>query len=371
MTGALALAKLTINYKWYLHRQDRLEWCRARSTRNCADWERIVFKDKSYFKLCPDDNHRRVWRSPGGRHHLSPTPQFRHGTGGERNILQSLALVVSAAPAHKTFGSTDLTSTYSVCTWRVFGGIGHRTHSYCQWSNGEHLGTPTKLGFGPPRAWATRHVGGVRYATEYDSLIVKTRPEGPTDSSKSCLHQLSVLARFFRLSASAWCKPRPLGGDSVRNVRGGGVKRRPWRLAVGSLRRCEELIACSLAATTRWMAEVITGLLKSSSPTLPGAISFYCRTPSLSIDKKLQIDDAGTIDVWRHLKKEVVISRVIVVLRSCLHRQSDLRSSSKSLKMLIDVVKKSESNFANHHAELYLEDCGISLRRDAIDYQRT
>ncbi|GBM25778.1 hypothetical protein AVEN_188378-1 [Araneus ventricosus] len=76
-----------------------------------------------------------------------------------------------------------------------------------------------------------------------DSLIVKTRPKGLTDSSKSCLHQLSVLARFFRLSASTWCQRRPLGGDSVRNVRGGGVKRRPWRLAVGSLRRCEELIA--------------------------------------------------------------------------------------------------------------------------------
>ncbi|GFX98541.1 hypothetical protein TNCV_1501191 [Trichonephila clavipes] len=27
---------------------------------------------------------------------------------------------------HKTFGATDLTSTYSVCTRRVFGGIGPR-----------------------------------------------------------------------------------------------------------------------------------------------------------------------------------------------------------------------------------------------------
>ncbi|GFT39294.1 uncharacterized protein TNCV_2422131 [Trichonephila clavipes] len=32
--------------------------------------------------------------------------------------------------AHKTFGPTDLTSTYSVCTRRVFGGIGHRTHVF-------------------------------------------------------------------------------------------------------------------------------------------------------------------------------------------------------------------------------------------------
>ncbi|GFT77811.1 hypothetical protein TNCV_4387901 [Trichonephila clavipes] len=32
--------------------------------------------------------------------------------------------------AHKTFGPTDLTSTYSVCTRRVFRGIGNRTHAF-------------------------------------------------------------------------------------------------------------------------------------------------------------------------------------------------------------------------------------------------
>ncbi|GFW96891.1 hypothetical protein TNCV_2160261 [Trichonephila clavipes] len=57
---------------------------------------------------------------------LFPTPQFRHGTGGKGNILQSPALVVSAATADKTFGPTYLTSTYSVCTRKVFGGIGYR-----------------------------------------------------------------------------------------------------------------------------------------------------------------------------------------------------------------------------------------------------
>ncbi|GFS65326.1 hypothetical protein TNCV_2451491 [Trichonephila clavipes] len=51
------------------------------------------------------------------------TPQFTHGTAGEGNILQPPAPVVAAATAHKTFGSTDLTSTYFVCTQRVFGGI--------------------------------------------------------------------------------------------------------------------------------------------------------------------------------------------------------------------------------------------------------
>ncbi|GFX62767.1 uncharacterized protein TNCV_3350931 [Trichonephila clavipes] len=57
------------------------------------------------------------------RHHLFPPPQFRHRTGGERNIFQPPALVVSAATAHKTFGPTDSMSMYSVCIWRVFGNI--------------------------------------------------------------------------------------------------------------------------------------------------------------------------------------------------------------------------------------------------------
>ncbi|GFV08903.1 uncharacterized protein TNCV_3821461 [Trichonephila clavipes] len=59
------------------------------------------------------------------RLHLSPPPQFIYGTGGEGNILQPSAPVVSAATAHKTFGPHDLRSTY-VSNRRVFGGIGHR-----------------------------------------------------------------------------------------------------------------------------------------------------------------------------------------------------------------------------------------------------
>ncbi|GFT59324.1 uncharacterized protein TNCV_3892481 [Trichonephila clavipes] len=64
------------------------------------------------------------------RNHLSPPSEFRHGTGGEGNILQPPALVVSAATAHKSFRPTDLTTTYSVCTRGVFGGIGHRTQAF-------------------------------------------------------------------------------------------------------------------------------------------------------------------------------------------------------------------------------------------------
>ncbi|GFV82021.1 hypothetical protein TNCV_3152191 [Trichonephila clavipes] len=56
-----------------------------------------------------------------------PPQQFRHGTEGERNILQFPALGISA---HNTFRPTDLMCTYSVCTWRVFGDVGHRTQAF-------------------------------------------------------------------------------------------------------------------------------------------------------------------------------------------------------------------------------------------------
>ncbi|UYV65957.1 GSPT1 [Cordylochernes scorpioides] len=37
-----------------VHRQVRLQWCRERSTWNCADWGRIAFSDETRFLLCPD-----------------------------------------------------------------------------------------------------------------------------------------------------------------------------------------------------------------------------------------------------------------------------------------------------------------------------
>ncbi|GFU75058.1 hypothetical protein TNCV_3753091 [Trichonephila clavipes] len=60
------------------------------------------------------------------RHHLSPPPQFMHRTGWG-NTLHPSAPVVSAVTAHKTFGPTDLSSSFSVCTRRIFGSIEHRT----------------------------------------------------------------------------------------------------------------------------------------------------------------------------------------------------------------------------------------------------
>ncbi|GFX10353.1 uncharacterized protein TNCV_1867481 [Trichonephila clavipes] len=62
------------------------------------------------------------------QHHLPP--QFSHGTRGEENILQSPAPVVSAVTSHKTYGPTDLTVTYSVCTRRTLGSIRHRTQTF-------------------------------------------------------------------------------------------------------------------------------------------------------------------------------------------------------------------------------------------------
>ncbi|GFW75140.1 hypothetical protein TNCV_448451 [Trichonephila clavipes] len=65
-------------------------------------------KKNTHTKLCARNLNDRWW------HHQSPPPQVRHGTGGEGNILQSPALAVSAATAHKTFVPTNLTSMYSV-----------------------------------------------------------------------------------------------------------------------------------------------------------------------------------------------------------------------------------------------------------------
>ncbi|GFV05012.1 hypothetical protein TNCV_757971 [Trichonephila clavipes] len=60
------------------------------------------------------------------RHHLSP--QFKHGTGRERNILRHPGHMVSSETAQNTFGLIDLTSMYSTYTRKVFADIGHRNY---------------------------------------------------------------------------------------------------------------------------------------------------------------------------------------------------------------------------------------------------
>ncbi|GFV76215.1 transposable element Tc1 transposase [Trichonephila clavipes] len=63
----------------------RLQWGLARSGRNHADWECIIFSDESRFQLCPDDHRRRVWRRPGQRAHLAFTIT-RH-TGPQLEVI--------------------------------------------------------------------------------------------------------------------------------------------------------------------------------------------------------------------------------------------------------------------------------------------
>ncbi|GFV52670.1 transposable element Tc1 transposase [Trichonephila clavipes] len=54
------------------HRQLRLQWCQARSTRNVTDWQKVVFSDESRFVWGTVNNRVRVWRRPGERYN-SPT----------------------------------------------------------------------------------------------------------------------------------------------------------------------------------------------------------------------------------------------------------------------------------------------------------
>ncbi|GFW21604.1 transposable element Tcb1 transposase [Trichonephila clavipes] len=59
------------------HRQLRLHWCQARSMWNVTDWQKVVFRDESWFVLGTDDNRVRVWRRPGERYN-SPHTVLRH-----------------------------------------------------------------------------------------------------------------------------------------------------------------------------------------------------------------------------------------------------------------------------------------------------
>ncbi|UYV61580.1 hypothetical protein LAZ67_1005361 [Cordylochernes scorpioides] len=68
-----------------VHRQVRLQWCRERSTWNCADWGRIVFSDESRFLLCPDDRRKSVWRRPGQR--VDPGLTVEHHTGPQQGVM--------------------------------------------------------------------------------------------------------------------------------------------------------------------------------------------------------------------------------------------------------------------------------------------
>ncbi|GFY09215.1 hypothetical protein TNCV_2991331 [Trichonephila clavipes] len=62
---------------------------------------------------------------------------LEHHAGDSTNSLDEIwnrtereGKIVSSDLAHKTSIATELTSTYSVCTRRVFSGIGHRTQGF-------------------------------------------------------------------------------------------------------------------------------------------------------------------------------------------------------------------------------------------------
>ncbi|GFU57074.1 transposable element Tc1 transposase [Trichonephila clavipes] len=52
------------------HRQLRLQWCQARSMWNVTDWQKVVFRDESWFVLGTDDKRVRVWRLPDVRYNF-------------------------------------------------------------------------------------------------------------------------------------------------------------------------------------------------------------------------------------------------------------------------------------------------------------
>ncbi|UYV74510.1 hypothetical protein LAZ67_11003736 [Cordylochernes scorpioides] len=66
-----------------VHRHVRLQWCRERSTWNCANWGHMVFSDNSHFLLCSHDCRKPVWRCPGQRVDCALT--FKHHTGPQQS----------------------------------------------------------------------------------------------------------------------------------------------------------------------------------------------------------------------------------------------------------------------------------------------
>ncbi|UYV70741.1 ITP [Cordylochernes scorpioides] len=66
------------------NRRQRLEWCRARSTR-MTEWHRVVFSDESRFCLSSDSRRVRVWRRRGER--SNPAAIVERPTVRQRGIM--------------------------------------------------------------------------------------------------------------------------------------------------------------------------------------------------------------------------------------------------------------------------------------------
>ncbi|GFW13900.1 hypothetical protein TNCV_4700351 [Trichonephila clavipes] len=88
------------------HKALRLAWASQPRHWTIDDWNHVAWYD--FFTIDGDITDL----------HL---PNLGMKLEGREIFSSPHALVVSAATAHKTFGPTDLTSTYPVYPWRVFG----------------------------------------------------------------------------------------------------------------------------------------------------------------------------------------------------------------------------------------------------------
>ncbi|GFW88621.1 transposable element Tcb2 transposase [Trichonephila clavipes] len=68
------------------HRRLHLEWCRARGNWTTAEWNQVVFSDKSKFNLSCDDNRVRVWRPRGER--LNPAFALQRNTTPTAGVMR-------------------------------------------------------------------------------------------------------------------------------------------------------------------------------------------------------------------------------------------------------------------------------------------
>ncbi|GFT59148.1 transposable element Tc1 transposase [Trichonephila clavipes] len=67
------------------HRRLRLVWCRARGNWTAAEWNQVVFSEKSGFNLSSDDNRVRLWRPRGER--LNPAFALQRHTASSAGVM--------------------------------------------------------------------------------------------------------------------------------------------------------------------------------------------------------------------------------------------------------------------------------------------
>ncbi|GFV16629.1 transposable element Tcb2 transposase [Trichonephila clavipes] len=92
------------------HRCLHLQWCRARRNWTAAEWNQVVFRDKSRFSHSSDDNHVRVWR-PRDKH-LNPAFTL------QRHIAPTAGVTVWGAIAYNTRSPLVLIHVTMTAQWR-------------------------------------------------------------------------------------------------------------------------------------------------------------------------------------------------------------------------------------------------------------